>query len=220
VVGITGVALFSITFVCGLTLGSYLLDALGIGPAGRKPPTVRRTIGVILAIAAVTVSVLGRLGVNVNVNRVSDDNYWRDFPRSGLSLTQRLLPASGSLHWAQGDWSMMTLVQQFQTLQDVSSPITPPYDRSPQIVAQYNKWDLNGFDIGFTADTTRFEADYSRIPGGSRTVLRNGQRSFAAAQISHPWRKPWGFVVPKIQLHGTRYQLDTPLANGKLDANR
>jgi LPS-assembly protein len=165
-------------------------------------------------------SVLGRLGVNVNVNRVSDDNYWRDFPRSGLSLTQRLLPASGSLHWAQGDWSMMTRVQQFQTLQDVSSPITPPYDRSPQIVAQYNKWDLNGFDIGFTADTTRFEADYSRIPGGSRTVLRNGQRSFAVAQVSHPWRKPWGFVVPKIQLHGTRYQLDTALDNGQLDANR
>jgi LPS-assembly protein len=79
---------------------------------------------------------------------------------------------------------------------------------------------LNGFDIGFTADTTRFEADYSRIPGGSRTVLRNGQRSFAVAQVSHPWRKPWGFVVPKIQLHGTRYQLDTALDNGQLDANR
>ena len=42
-------------------------------------------------------STLGRLGVNVNLNRVSDDNYWRDFPRAGLTLTQRLLPASGSL---------------------------------------------------------------------------------------------------------------------------
>jgi LPS-assembly protein len=165
-------------------------------------------------------SVLGRLGVNVNLNRVSDDNYWRDFPRAGLSLTQRLLPASGSVYWGQGDWTLMTQVLKFQTLQDISSPITPPYDRSPQIVARYNKWDVQGFDVGFTADTTRFEADYSQIPGGTSAVLRNGQRSYAAAQISHPWLKPWGFVIPKIQLHGTRYQLDTPLATGQSEVNR
>jgi transporter family-2 protein len=61
VVGITGVALFSITFVCGLTLGSYVIDAAGIGPAGRKPFTARRTVGVLLAIVAVSVSMLGRL---------------------------------------------------------------------------------------------------------------------------------------------------------------
>jgi LPS-assembly protein len=163
---------------------------------------------------------LGRLGLNLNVNRVSDDNYWRDFPRSGLSLTQRLLPASGSLLWAQGDWSMSAQVLKFQTLQDISSPITPPYDRSPQVQAKYSKWNLNGFDVGFTADTTRFEADYSQIPGGSATPLRNGQRSFASASVSHPWIKPWGFVVPKLQLHGTRYQLDTALTTGQLEVNR
>lgn len=165
-------------------------------------------------------SLVGRLGVNVNVNRVSDDNYWRDFPRAGLSLTQRLLPTSGSLFWGQGDWSLMTQVLKFQTLQDISSPITPPYDRSPQIVARYNKWDVGGFDVGLTADTTRFEADYSQIPGGTSSILRNGQRSYAAAQISHPWLKPWGFIIPKIQLHGTRYQLDTPLTNGQAEVNR
>ena len=61
VVGVTGVALFSITFVCGLTLGSYVLDAAGIGPAGRRPYTAQRTIGVLLAIVAVSISMLGRL---------------------------------------------------------------------------------------------------------------------------------------------------------------
>jgi LPS-assembly protein len=115
---------------------------------------------------------------------------------------------------------MMTQVLKFQTLQDINSPITPPYDRSPQIMARYNRWDLNGFDVDATADTTRFEADYSRIPGGTSSVLRNGQRSFAAAQISRPWLKPWGFVIPKIQIHATRYQLDSALANGQFEANR
>ncbi len=166
------------------------------------------------------ISGLGRLGMNVNINRVSDDNYWRDFPRAGLSLTQRLLPASGSLNWSEGDLSMMAQVLQFQTLQDISSPITPPYNRSPQIVARYNKWDVHGFDFSLTADTTRFEADYSQIPGGASTLLRNGQRSYAAAQLSRPWISSWGFITPKVQLHGTRYQLDSPLSNGQLEANR
>jgi LPS-assembly protein len=164
--------------------------------------------------------VLGRLGMSLNINRVSDDNYWRDFPRAGLSLTQRLLPASGSLNWSQGDLSMMAQVLQFQTLQDISSPITPPYNRSPQIQARYNKWDVGGFDWSVTADTTRFEADFSQVPGGANSILRNGQRSFAAMQISRPWRSSWGFVIPKVQMHGTRYQLDTPLANGQLEADR
>ena len=162
---------------------------------------------------------LGRVGMNVNINRVSDDNYWRDFPKAGLSLTQRLLPASGSLTWSQGDFSMMTKVLQFQTLQDISSPITPPYNRLPQIMARYNKLDLKGFDFSLTADTTRFEADYSQIPGGTSDPLRNGQRSFAVAQLSHPWQTSWGFVIPKVQLHATRYQFDTAF-NGQREANR
>jgi LPS-assembly protein len=162
---------------------------------------------------------LGRVGMNLNINRVSDDNYWRDFPKAGLSLSQRLLPASGSLTWSQGDFSMMTQVLQFQTLQDISSPITPPYNRLPQIMGRYNKLDLNGFDFSLTADTTRFEADYSQIPGGTSDPLRNGQRSFAAAQLSHPWHTSWGFVIPKVQLHATRYQFDTAF-KGHLEANR
>jgi LPS-assembly protein len=163
---------------------------------------------------------LGRVGMNVNINRVSDDNYWRDFPKTGLSLTQRLLPASGSLSWSQGDFSMMAQVLQFQTLQDISSPITPPYNRSPQIMGRYNKRELSGFDFSLTADTTRFEADYSQIPGGTSSSLRNGQRSFAAAQLSRPWLSSWGFVIPTVQLHATRYQFDTALVNGHLEANR
>lgn len=165
-------------------------------------------------------STLGRLALDVNLNRVSDDNYWRDFPRSGLSLTQRLLPASGSMYWGQGDWRMMAQVLKWQTLQDPSSAITPPYDRSPQVMANYNKWGVAGFDFSLTADSTRFEADYSQIPDGTSTPLRNGQRSYTAAQVSRPWLRPWGFVIPKVQLHATRYQLDTALGNGQTAVNR
>ena len=163
---------------------------------------------------------LGRLGLGLNLNRVSDDNYWRDFPRSGLSLTQRLMPSSGTLSWAQDDLSMTAQVLKWQTLQDVSSPITPPYDRSPQIVLRHNRWDVQGLDYSTTADTTRFETDYSRIPGGTTALLRNGQRSYVSSQVSMPFVNPWGFLTPKLQVHATRYQLDNPLSDGRSSVNR
>ena len=163
---------------------------------------------------------VGSLGVGVNLNRVSDDNYWRDFPRSGLSLTQRLLPSTGSLTWSRGDVSMTAQVQRWQALQDVSSPITPPYDRAPQIVMRHSQWDAKGWDFSTVADTTRFESNFSRIPGGTTAILRNGQRSYVSSQVSLPLMNNWGFVTPKLQMHATRYQLDNPLNDGASAVNR
>jgi LPS-assembly protein len=169
------------------------------------------------------VASVGRIGLGLSLNRVSDDNYWRDFPRSGtgstLALTQRLLPSTGSVSWDRGDFSMMLRIQRWQALQDVSSPITPPYDRAPQLTMRYGQWDPTGFDWSVTADTTRFEANYTRIPNNT-AVAMNGERSYVLSQISHPWVRPWGFFTPKLQLHATRYQLDQAMSDGATVTNR
>jgi len=157
----------------------------------------------------------GPIGINLNLNRVSDDNYWRDFSRSGSSLTQRLLASDGSLSWGRGNFSLVARALKWQTLQDVSSPIVPPYDRVPQIVARYARNNLPaGFDASVEADYTQFRSD------PSLTGQTNGQRSYALAQISRPWQSPGWFFTPKLQLHATGYQFETPLSNGATSANR
>ncbi|WP_240620538.1 LPS-assembly protein LptD [Limnohabitans planktonicus] len=166
---------------------------------------------------------VGRVGLGLTLNRVSDDNYWRDFSRAGLALKQRLLPSTGVLSWGRGNFSMSAMVQRWQTLQDVSSAITPPYDRAPQITMRYGQWNPEGLDWSVVGDTTRFEADYSRMPNVSAATLaslRNGERSYVQAQVSRPWIRPWGFVTPKIQLHATRYQMDRALDDGATSVNR
>lgn len=163
---------------------------------------------------------VGTLGLNLNLNRVSDDNYWRDFPRAGLALTQRLLPSDGTLSWARGDFSASARTLKWQSLQDVTAPIVPPYDRMPQLAARYARFNLGGFDVSVDADTTRFEADFSRIAPSLRPAQPNGQRGFLLAQASRPWVRPWGFLTPKLQLHATNYQFDTALANGASTASR
>jgi LPS-assembly protein len=164
------------------------------------------------------VEAVGRVGIGLTLNRVSDDNFWRDFPRSGLALTQRLLPSTGVVSWGRGNFSMTAQVQRWQTLQIDTAAITPPYDRAPQITMRYGQWNAEGLDWSVVGDTTRFEADYSRIPNVSTATLaslRNGERSYM-----RPWVRPWGFVTPKVQLHATRYQLDSALSTGESSFNR
>ena len=162
---------------------------------------------------------LGNLGLNLNLNRVSDNDYWRDFPRSGDSLTTRLLANDASLSWGKGFFSTSVRALKWQTLQDPLSPIIPPYDRLPQIRAAYTRIDapigsFSGFDWSLDGDFTRFSAD--RLLTGQP----NADRAVAHAQISRPWITPGWYITPKLQLHATSYRFDAPLGNTSTTASR
>ena len=161
---------------------------------------------------------VGRLNTSLNLNRVSDSDYWRDFQRSSLALTQRVLPSTGTVSWGKGAWGMTAQVQGWQNLQDAA----PPYDKMPQIALRYNHAQAQGLDFSLLADTTRFEADFSRVPSlvSTNTVAQNGQRSFMQAQIGQAWVRPWGFFKPKLQVNAARYQMDHVLSDGALSVNR
>ena len=164
-------------------------------------------------------SSMGALGLSLNLHRVSDDNYWRDFTSRSTSrndaLTQRLLPGDATLSWGRGDQSLSLRVLKWQTLQDVSAPIVPPYDRLPQLHWRYAPSHLpGGLDASVEADATHFSTD--RFLTGQP----NATRGYAMAQISRPFLAPAGFVTPRLQLHATQYQFDSPLANGRTSQSR
>jgi LPS-assembly protein len=104
-------------------------------------------------------------------------------------------------------------VLKWQTLQDVTAPIVPPYDRAPQLTARHALTNVNGLDWSVEGDLTQFEAN-RRL-----TLQPNTQRALAALQVSRPWLAPAGFVTPKLQLHATTYQFDAPLVGGARSAD-
>jgi LPS-assembly protein len=163
---------------------------------------------------------IGNLGINLNLNRASDNDYWRDFSAPSGSTTQRLLPQDATVSWGRGFFTTSVRTLKWQTLQDVTSPIIPPYDRLPQFTAAYTRVDAplvgigNGFDWSVEGDYTRFSAD-SRL-----TNQPNANRAFTRLQVSHPWLSPAGFITPKVQLHATSYQFDSTLPNGTRTASR
>ena len=160
------------------------------------------------------ISAVGLVGISLALNRVSDDNYWRDFTRVNPWLTQRLLANDLSLSWSSGYLSASLRALKWQTLQDVAAPIVPPYDRVPQVTMRYARSNAGGFDYSVDLDSTQFESD--RVLTGQP----NGRRSYSVAQWSRPWVSPAGFITPKLQLHATNYQFDSALANGATSAGR
>lgn len=156
---------------------------------------------------------LDALSASIRFNRVSDDDYWRDFTRTP-SLTTRLLSNDASLNWTKGDWNGIVRTLKYQTLQYDQSPIIPPYDRLPQITANYYKYDWHGFDFSLNTDYTRFRGD----PVQQRQP--NGERVYAQAALSRPFLTPGTYVIPKVQLHTTSYQFEAPLSNGANSASR
>ncbi|MGE4331158.1 LPS-assembly protein LptD [Diaphorobacter sp.] len=169
---------------------------------------------------------LGDASLGINVRRVSDDDYWRDFSQRLLGrgslpdtvnnqLAQRLLPGEVSLNWGRNDHTLSLRTVKWQTLQDVNSPIVPPYDRQPQLRWQYQPAQLaGGFDASIEADYTSFHADRAY------TGQPNAKRSYALAQVSRPFLAPAGFITPRVQLHTTHYEFDAPLVGGQRTASR
>lgn len=161
------------------------------------------------------------VGLRLNLNRVSDDDYWRDFPRSNTSLTSRLLASEVVLNWGKGPWAVEAGVHQWQTLQDVNAPITPPYDRLPSLAVRYVRNDahiggLGGWDWSVRTEMTRFQAD----PVAAMLNRQNGTRALGVAEVSRNWQAPGGYVKPRLQLHAAHYQLDDPLSTGSRSASR
>lgn len=156
---------------------------------------------------------LDSLSTAFNINRVSDDDYWRDFSHTP-TLTSRQLTNEASLDWAKGDWSGQARTVAYQTLQYAASPITPSYNRVPQLTANYRAYDWHGFDVAGTLDYTRFQVDSAYAPTLNGIKQPDGERLVGKLQISRPWTVPGGYVVPKLLLHTASYQLASPLASG------
>lgn len=158
------------------------------------------------------------LGLRLNLNRVSDDNYWRDFSRSSTSLSSRLLPNEAVMSWQQGPWDFSAGAYRWQTLQDADAPIVPPYDRLPSVALRFREegqsWGgLNGWTWSLLADHTRFQSD------PSLTQQANGSRDLAVVRIGHRWERPEGFLESNLQLHHASYRFDTPI-DGVSQASR
>ena len=147
----------------------------------------------------------------LNLNRVSDDNYFRDLSSRLAIAAQTTLPREGYLTyyggwWNGGWWNATGRFQAFQVLQDASRSIPVPYWRAPQLALNAGKQDAGaGLDFNLAAEVVDF-----RHPTNV-----TGLRSTAYPSLSLPIITAGSFLTPKIGLHSTHYALDP---NGNVPA--
>jgi LPS-assembly protein len=145
----------------------------------------------------------GALLGGLNLNKVSDDNYFRDLSTRINLTSQTTLPREGFVTyngswWSSGSYSATVRVQTFQVLQDPDSPIVPPYGRTPQLTLTTLRQDIGGFDFRSAEEFVDF----------NHPTLVIGKRTTVFPNLSLPVISPESFFTPKVGLSATYYSLD------------
>ena len=156
--------------------------------------------------------------LQIRLLRVSDDDYWKDFPNQVASLTPRLLASDLQFSRLFGDWNTYARVQLWQVLQtaDASTRIEAPYERLPQIGTGYAGRLGAGFDVTFEAEFNRFTN-----PANAVSVERvTGMRVHALGSVSRPYVTPGWRFTPKLAFNAASYSLDQPLGSINATASR
>jgi LPS-assembly protein len=149
--------------------------------------------------------------LQVRLLRVSDNDYWKDFPGQVASLTPRLLATDLRLSRPFGDWNTYARVQRWQVLQtaDPVTRIEAPYERLPQIGARYASRFGRGVEVDFESEFNRFAnpTDAVSVPRAT------GIRLHALGSVSRPFVTPGWRVTPKLAFNAASYSLDQPLGS-------
>ena len=154
--------------------------------------------------------------------RVSDDDWWKDFPRSTSAFTPRLLPfqaqAEQRFPWTlggEGEAAAYLRTQRWQVLQTLDAPIQAPYERSPQAGLRVTAR-TGGWQWGLETELNRFT-----LPDGSASATRpTGARWHAIGSLAYPWREPGGWFVPRLSFNTASYDLDQALPDGRQRLSR
>ncbi len=146
------------------------------------------------------------LRLQMRLLRVSDNDYWKDFPRDVASLTPRLLATDFQISRPWGDWTAYARVQRWQVLQtdDPASRIEAPYERLPQIGARYGGRIGAGFEVGFEGEFNRF----ANPTDASLAPRVTGMRVHALGSVSRPFVTPGWTLTPKVAFNAASYALD------------
>lgn len=152
----------------------------------------------------------------LNINRVSDGKYFTDLSTqlavtSQVHLSNDATLSRGGTWGDSGTYGVSAYTQRFQTLQsDPLAPLTPPYNRQPQISLVAQRQTANRGDFDFLGNYTAFD----------HVSLVNGQRVVAYPSYSVPVQNAFAYFTPKIGAHLTHYTIGKNNSAGLPDTTR
>jgi LPS-assembly protein len=149
----------------------------------------------------------GAVVLDVAGVRVSDNEWWKDFPNAGRGDTARLLPLRAGVERAFEVGTVAgaayARVLRWQVLQDGAAPIASPYEREPQIGLRFGHGGSSGWQLAAEAEWNRFELPHGEA---ARRQRATGSRLHLLASVAHAWRDHATWLVPRLAVNAARYE--------------
>ncbi len=136
---------------------------------------------------------------SLELNGVSDDNYFSDLSSKSTITSQTQLLRRGVLSYGGSWWGANIIGQGYQTLQsDSEARVDAPYNFAPQINFVGRRLDLFDSDISMLAQYTSF----------THPTMVEAQRMIAYPSVALPYVTPGYYVKPKVGVHYSQYKLE------------
>ncbi|MFO1295845.1 MAG: LPS assembly protein LptD [Rubrivivax sp.] len=140
-----------------------------------------------------------------DVMRVSDDNWWKDFPNRGLSIAPRLLPSrlafERPFNLAGGEGLAYARLAQWQVLQGTDEVVLSPYERVPQaglrLAGRSGEWVW-----AFESEYNHFTLPVAELARGGRL---DGDRVHALGSLAFGARDSALWLVPRVTVNAAAY---------------
>ncbi|GMR00734.1 MAG: LPS-assembly protein LptD [Gammaproteobacteria bacterium] len=146
--------------------------------------------------------ILSNLIFDVDVQDISDSEYFNDFSNSIGSTSQTHLYRNASLSYDLNDWHMKALLQDIKTIDDTAPIATRPYERLPQLTF-YGESEISSSPLLFTLDSeyVDFRHEDDTKVAGNRLTVRPGLRL--------PLSGTAWFIDPSVKFSHTQYDVGT-----------
>lgn len=141
---------------------------------------------------------------SVDYTRVSDSDYFLDLDTTLNTSSQTHLNQKADLNYFGNTWTSSVLVQRFQTIDELIPDEQLPYRMLPQLRAE------GRFPTHNNLWLFRLGTEYTYFDHPEEIVLgpTSAQRVVLNPSASLNFRRPWGFVVPKLSFYERYYDLN------------
>ena len=133
------------------------------------------------------------------IEEVSDDTYFEDLGSSLAVTSQTHLNRFLDIGYFAPYWTMLSRLQNYQTIDPVLTPEERPYERVPQMLFD-GRW--LGRRFGFASNTELVNFD--------RDVGVTGWRLDTTQEVSVRFARAGMYLMPAVALRQTNYWLDNP----------